>query len=128
MSSHRSNKIVIWCSYFNQDLSTSQGRRVAKTLALKSPTLRMLSGAAEDVGLSFEIEQEKGFPGRWWEKEGRIIVDTGTTKISKTQIIKKIAKQMRANLSKEPEKEKKLRKPTPTKIKKHHKPKPKPKK
>jgi signal recognition particle subunit SRP19 len=104
VSTRTKEKIVIWCSYFNQEISASKGRRISKKLAVKSPTINMLEDAAKDIGLNFVVESDKAFPNRWWEREGRLVVDVSGEKISKTQVIQRLAKQMRVNEANKPKK------------------------
>jgi signal recognition particle subunit SRP19 len=127
VSTRSKEKIVIWCSYFNQEISASKGRRISKKLAVKSPTIAMLKDAAKDIGLNFVVESDKAFPNRWWEKEGRLIVDISGEKNSKTQIIQRLAKQMRVNEAKKPKKKETKKPPKSTKAKKRSKKKSKPK-
>jgi signal recognition particle subunit SRP19 len=127
VSSRSTDKIVIWCSYFNQDISVSKGRRIGKKLAVKSPTIDMLKDAAKDIGLNFVVEVEKSYPNRWWEKEGRLIVDLSEEKTSKTQVIQRLAKQLRVNEGKKPKEKKSTTATKSTKGKKYSKKKPKPK-
>jgi len=124
VSPRNANQVVIWCSYFNEEIPLSKGRRIGKKHALKSPTLEMLTNAAKDAGFVFDVEADKAFPSQWWEKEGRIIVNRSRDHLSKTKIINQLAKQMRINEAKKPPQEK-VSKEKVRYGKKHYKPKPK---
>ena len=53
MSKHQTDRLVIWCSYFDQDLSSSSGRKMSKKLSVKSPNISMLVQAAKDLKLDY---------------------------------------------------------------------------
>jgi signal recognition particle subunit SRP19 len=81
---------ILYPCYFNSALKRGQGRRVALTLAVRDPTLGDLERAAKREGLVFHAEQ-KHFPARWWQKEGRIVVQWSE---SKERLLRKIASRL----------------------------------
>lgn len=87
------NKWVIWPIYFDADASRGNGRRVAKGLAVRNPSIDEIMKVAKKLGLH-PIKEEKAYPKRWWRKEGRVLVDKN---MRKTEIIKSIAELIKAN-------------------------------
>ncbi len=81
---------ILYPCYFNAALKRAEGRRIARASAVKDPTLMDLEKAVKRSGLSFRVEQ-KHYPSRWWQKEGRILVQW---KESKEKLLKRVATQM----------------------------------
>ncbi len=82
------NRLILWPEYFDNSLSKRHGRRVRRKLATSSPTVEDIAKAAKKLKLNPKIEHEKSYPGRWWRKTGRVLVQA-TDK--KTKIIRRIA-------------------------------------
>lgn len=78
---------MIWPAYFDAELSRKEGRKVARNMAVKNPSIDDVYKAAKRLMLN-PIKEEKAYPSRWWRKEGRILVDK---KYKKADIIRKIA-------------------------------------
>ena len=82
------NGLVIWPAYIDSNKSRSQGRRIPKRLAVKSPRLDEITKAARDLGLKPEVYPEKAYPKASYEKSGVVIV---MGKQKKTDLLKKLA-------------------------------------
>ncbi len=82
------NKIVLWPEYFDNSLSKKEGRRVSRKLAISAPTVEDIAKAAKKLKLNPKIERNKAYPGRWWQKTGRVLVRRA---LNKNQVIKRIA-------------------------------------
>jgi signal recognition particle subunit SRP19 len=83
---------VIWPAYFDSSLTRSEGRRVPKALAIADPTAKKIGEAVEKLGLNSVVELDSSYPTHSWKKDGRILVETKT---SKPQIIVQIARKLR---------------------------------
>ena len=70
----RNGMLIFWPSYFDRDISRSQGRKLPSNLAAPDVTLELLTKAAEAAGLDFEVEPEKRYPRNWIETQGYIVV------------------------------------------------------
>ncbi|MDI6719176.1 MAG: signal recognition particle subunit SRP19/SEC65 family protein [Methanomicrobiales archaeon] len=68
----RGERILYPC-YFDSALARSEGRRVPRSLGVKSPTLVDLEKAAKKCRLQYRIEQ-KPHPAHWTRREGRLVV------------------------------------------------------
>lgn len=83
--------IVLWPTYFNAECTRSEGRKVQKKIAIKSPSVEDIAAAVKSLGLRFKVEEDKSYPTFWWKKEGRVLVEK---KNSKSKLIKEIAAKM----------------------------------
>jgi len=86
--------IVLYPAYFDLGRSRDGGRRVAKKIAIESPSVQEIASAAKALGLEPEVEEGKGFPSSPWKKEGRVLVRAD---YFKTSIIRKVAERMKAS-------------------------------
>lgn len=73
--------ITVWPQYLDNDLSLSEGRKVSKEIAVSKPTISEIERALKRLGLTYEVQKEKSYPGKWYEKTGRILVEYDNTKI-----------------------------------------------
>ena len=73
--------ITIWPQYLDKNLSLSEGRKVSKELAVAEPTISDIERALKRLGLKYTIDKEKAYPGKWYEKSGRILVEWEGTKM-----------------------------------------------
>lgn len=82
----------LYPSYFNTELSRSEGRRVNKTLAVTSPNLAQIARAAKQCDvLVLDEEREASHPARWFFREGRLRVEYEG---KKEELLQKIAKKL----------------------------------
>jgi signal recognition particle subunit SRP19 len=88
----KNKKIIIWPLYFDAKRSRSAGRRVPRTLAVKSPNVEDLLKAADRLGFNPEIDKEAAHPSNWRERTGLIAVEK---RDSKTKMLKTLAKELR---------------------------------
>ena len=73
--------ITIWPQYLNKNLSLSQGRKIALEDAVKDPSLNEIEKALKRLGLKYDIDRESAYPGKWYEKSGRVLVEWDNTKL-----------------------------------------------
>jgi len=81
------DKYVLWPAYFDRRRSRGDGRRVAKDIAVPNASADEIVKAAKKLGLN-PVKENKAYPGRWWKREGQVLVDK---KEKKTEIIRKVA-------------------------------------
>ena len=72
--------ITIWPQYLDKNLSLSEGRKVSKDLAVSEPTIQEIDRALKRLGLDYTTEKYKAYPGKWYEKSGRVLVECDKTK------------------------------------------------
>ena len=87
--------IMVWPQYINKNLSLSEGRKVSKEIAVADPTLNDIERALKRMGLSMSVQKEKSYPGKWYEKSGRILVESDLKKLDLLKSICEEIKKMR---------------------------------
>ena len=87
--------IMVWPQYINKNLSISEGRKVSKEIAVSDPTLNDIERALKRMGLSMSVQKEKSYPGKWYEKSGRILVESDLKKLDLLKSICEEIKKMR---------------------------------
>ncbi len=84
------DRYVLWPAYFDRRRSRGDGRRVAKDIAVPNASADEIVKAAKKLGLN-PVKENKAYPGRWWKREGQVLVDKTE---SKTKILREIALEM----------------------------------
>jgi signal recognition particle subunit SRP19 len=78
--------------YFDASLTRSEGRRVAKSLAVSAPNMAMISRAAKGCGVSvLDEERDAHHPAQWYKAGGRIRVEYAG---SKEDLLKNVAEKL----------------------------------
>lgn len=81
-------------------MSKAQGRRVPKALSVSKPDTKAIANAARKLGLKNKVERDSHFSRTWHEKRGRVLIlskkDKSGDKLTKVEIIARIAKRLRA--------------------------------
>jgi signal recognition particle subunit SRP19 len=72
----------------NKDLSLSEGRKISKELAVSNPTISEIERALKRLGFQYSVDKERAYPGKWYEKSGRVLVEYDNTKL---ELIKEIS-------------------------------------
>lgn len=85
--------IMIWPQYLDKDLSLSEGRKVSKDIAVSKPTLSDIEKALKRMGLTYTVEKDKAYPGKWYEKSGRVLVEYDGTKM---ELLKEVSLKIKA--------------------------------
>jgi signal recognition particle subunit SRP19 len=73
--------ITIWPQYLDKNLTLNEGRKVSKEIAVADPSLSDIERALKRLGLSYNIDRERSYPGKWYEKSGRVLVEWDGTKL-----------------------------------------------
>ena len=87
--------ITLWPQYLNKNLSLSQGRKLALEDAVKDPSLNEIEKALKRLGLKYDIDRESAYPGKWYEKSGRVLVEWDKTKLELIREISLKIKEIR---------------------------------
>ncbi len=64
---------VIWPAFLDAGLTRSEGRRVARDLAVDDPSVDEIAEAVKQVGYDAVIERDMTYP-REYEPRGRVLV------------------------------------------------------
>ena len=84
--------ITVWPQYLNKNLSLSQGRKIAKEYAVSDPSINDIEKALKRLNLQYSLQKEAKYPGKWYEKSGRILVEWEGTKL---ELINEISLKMK---------------------------------
>lgn len=80
--------ITIWPQYLDKNLSLSEGRKISNEYAVSAPTIEEIERALKRLGLTYEVQKKVAYPGKWYEKSGRALVEYDNTKL---ELIKEIS-------------------------------------
>ncbi|HJJ95612.1 MAG TPA: signal recognition particle protein Srp19 [Methanocorpusculum sp.] len=81
---------LLYPAYFDVSLTRKEGRRVAKDKAVDHPDIARLARAIRALGLS-PTQEDKKYPGRWYDASGRISVEYAGTK---EDLLKAVAEKL----------------------------------
>ena len=73
--------ITIWPQYLDKNLSLSEGRKVSMEYAVAEPPISEIERALKRLGLKYTMDKERAYPGKWYEKSGRALVEWEGTKL-----------------------------------------------
>ena len=85
--------ITIWPQYINKNLSLSEGRKISKEDSVKDPTLNDIERALKRLGLTHNVQKDAAYPGKWYEKSGRILVEWEGTKL---ELLREVSLEIKA--------------------------------
>jgi signal recognition particle subunit SRP19 len=77
-----SGRIIVWPANLDSVKSRTEGRKVAKGLAIPAPRLDEINEAAKRLFLEAELVPGKSRPSFWWEKGGYVILSKKGPKAS----------------------------------------------
>ena len=80
--------ITIWPQYLDKNLSLSEGRKISKEYAVSNPTIAEIESALKRLGFTYNSQKERAYPGKWYEKSGRVLVEYENTKL---ELIKEVS-------------------------------------
>lgn len=87
--------ITIWPQYLNKNLTLKEGRKISKEDAVSDPTISDVERAVKRLGLQYDIQKDISYPGKWYEKSGRILVEWEGTKLELIREVSLKIKEMR---------------------------------
>ena len=87
--------ITIWPQYINKNLTLNEGRKISKEDAVKDPTLSDIERAAKRLGLKYSVQKDVAYPGKWYEKSGRLLVEWEGRKLELLREVSAEIKNMR---------------------------------
>lgn len=68
--------IMIWPQYIDRNLTTNEGRKISKEYAVNEPTVNEIAKALKKLKIKYSIQKEKSYPGKWYEKSGRVLAES----------------------------------------------------
>ena len=87
--------ITVWPQYMNRNLSLSEGRKISLEDSVADPSLSEIERALKRIGLTYNVQKEFSYPGKWYEKSGRILVEWEGTKLELIREISLKIKEIR---------------------------------
>lgn len=87
--------ITIWPQYMNRNLSLNEGRKISLEDSVKDPTINDIERALKRLNLPHSVQKEFSYPGKWYEKSGRVLVEWEGTKLELIREISLEIKKMR---------------------------------
>ena len=87
--------IAIWPQYMDKDLTLNEGRKIALDDCVKEPTINDIERALKRLNLPHSLQKENAYPGKWYEKSGRILVEWEGTKLELIREVSLEIKNMR---------------------------------
>ncbi|WP_323736700.1 signal recognition particle subunit SRP19/SEC65 family protein [Methanosphaera sp. ISO3-F5] len=88
-------KTMVWPVYINSQHTRKEGRMISLDEAVEEPKIREISQALRKLKIQYTVEHDKSFPGSWWEKSGRVIVEHDFP--TKVELLRKIASTIKIN-------------------------------
>jgi len=83
---------MIWPIYLDIGKSLNEGRKISKEYAISEPRIKEIEKAAQRLKYQFIVELDKSYPGEWYEKSGRILINSEE---SKKEILIKLSNQIK---------------------------------
>lgn len=87
--------ITIWPQYLDKNLTLKEGRKIAKEYAVADPSLSDVERAVKRLGLQHSVQKDVAYPGKWYEKSGRVLVEWDKTKLELLREVSLEIKNMR---------------------------------
>ncbi len=85
-------KIVIWPVNINKAKTRKGGRIISRKSSVQNPTLQEITTAAQKLGMEPVVQEDKKYPGSWWEGSGRILIEKSEPK---PMIARKLSRQIK---------------------------------
>ena len=87
--------ITIWPQYLDKNLTLKQGRKISIEDSVKEPTINEIERALKRLGFTYTVQRERAYPGKWYEKSGRVLVEWEGTKLELIREVSLKIKEMR---------------------------------
>lgn len=86
---------VIWPIYMDSTKTRSEGRKISVEASVSEPKLNEVYNAALSLNLKPIKHPDKSYPGEWYNKSGRILVESET--LTKNEMIRKISESIKSS-------------------------------
>ena len=73
-------EVMIWPIYLDADKSLNEGRKISKEYAISEPRIKEIEKAAQKLKYKYTLEEDKSYPGEWYNNSGRIIIESDDSK------------------------------------------------
>ena len=93
--------VMIWPIYLDSEKSLNEGRKIPKEYAIPEPRIKEIIKATQKLKYKYIAEEDKSYPGEWYNKSGRVIITTDESKkeilINLSNTIKQMRETKQAN-------------------------------
>ena len=66
--------VMIWPIYLDAGKSLNEGRKISKEYAVSEPRIKEIVKATQKLRYKYYAEEDKAYPGEWYNKSGRVII------------------------------------------------------
>lgn len=80
--------ITVWPQYLDKNLSLNEGRKDIKRNSCRRTKLQDIEKALKRLNLPYSTQKERSYPGKWYEKSGRVLVESDKPKL---ELLKEIS-------------------------------------
>ena len=87
--------VMIRPIYLDSEKSLNEGRKVSKEYAVKEPKIKEIVKATQKLRYKYYAEEDKAYPGEWYNKSGRITITCDESKKEILINLSNTIKQMR---------------------------------
>ena len=87
--------VMIWPIYLDSEKSLNEGRKISKENAIPEPRIKEIVKATQKLRYKYYAEEDKAYPGEWYNKSGRIIITSDESKKEILINLSNTIKQMR---------------------------------
>ena len=70
--------VMIWPIYLDAEKSLNEGRKISKEYAVSEPRIKEIIKATQKLRYKYYAEEDKAYPGEWYNKSGRVIITNQT--------------------------------------------------
>ena len=92
---------VIWPIYMDSTKTRNEGRKISVDDAVSEPKLNEVYDAALKLDLKPVKQQEPAYPGEWYNKSGRVLVESEN--LSKNEIIRELSGSIKSSRARKKE-------------------------
>ena len=93
--------VMIWPIYLDSEKSLNEGRKISKEYAIPEPRIKEVIKATQKLRYKYIAEEDKSYPGEWYNKSGRVIITSDDSKkeilINLSNAIKEIRATKQSN-------------------------------
>lgn len=72
--------VMIWPIYLDAEKSLNEGRKISKEYAVSEPRIKEIVKATQKLRYKYYAEEDKAYPGEWYNKSGRVIITSDDSK------------------------------------------------
>ncbi|MCQ2962137.1 MAG: signal recognition particle subunit SRP19/SEC65 family protein [archaeon] len=96
-------EVMIWPIYLDSEKSLNEGRKISKEYAIPEPRIKEIVKATQKLRYKYFAEEDKAYPGEWYNKSGRVIITSDESKkeilINLSNTIKEMREMRKENRS-----------------------------